>query len=96
MFPCPVDNHTLRSMFESYKDGSPKFTRRIAINMADVIGMPPMALVWRLEKMDLLKRGSWDWFKANGGITKSHINEVMADRERESALPAPPSPKETT
>ena len=86
MIPCSMDNATLTEFFEQHARGKGKFTRRIAINMADVIGLPPMSLVWRLEKMGLLKRGSWDWFKANGGITKAHIEEVRADRA------APPSP----
>ena len=78
MIPCPMDNATLTELFEQSTHGQDKFTRRIAIKMADFIGIPPMSLIWRLEKMRLLRRGSWDWFKANGGITKAHIAEALA------------------
>lgn len=75
MIPCAVDDDTLRLQFAAHKEGSTKFTRRMAIAMADFAGIPPMSMVWRLEKMGLLKRGSYDWFQYNGGITKAHIAE---------------------
>lgn len=87
-----VDEDVLRAAFNAHKVGQTKFTRRMAINIADFFGVPPMSLVWKLEKMGLLKRGSWDWFKANGGITKAHIDEARHDRatalSEESPTPA--------
>lgn len=76
MIPCAADPETLRDLFAQATQGRDKFTRRIAIELADIVGLPPMSLVWRLEKMGLLKRGSWDWFKSNGGITKTHMIEA--------------------
>lgn len=74
-----MDDETLKSAFHAHKEGQTKFTRRMAIIIGDMAEMRPMSLVWRLEKMGLLKRGSWEWFKHNGGITKAHIDEVRGD-----------------
>lgn len=75
-----MDDDTLRAAFKAHADGQEKFTRRMAITLADMADMRPMSLVWRLEKMGLLKQGSWEWFKENGGITKDHVAEARADR----------------
>lgn len=74
-----MDDETLRAAFGAHKEGQTKFTRRMAITIADMADMRPMSLVWRLEKMGLLKRGSWEWFHHNGGITAEHIKEVRAE-----------------
>lgn len=83
-----MNDDALRAAFQSHTEGHDKFTRRMAIIMANMAGMRPMSLVWRLEKMRLLKRGSWDWFRANGGITKPQIVEVMEEARRCKAIPA--------
>jgi hypothetical protein len=75
-----IDDHTLTVAFKAHAEGQSHFTRRMAITLADMADMRPLSLVWRLEKLGLLKRGSWDWFKMNGGITRDHIMEVRADR----------------
>lgn len=76
-----MDDDILRAAFAAHKEGQTKFTRRMAVNIADMAEMRPMSLVWRLEKMGLLKRGSYDWFKMNGGITKDNVAEVRCDRQ---------------
>lgn len=76
-----MDDDTLRAAFHAHADGQANFTRRMAITIADMAEMKPMSLVWRLEKMGLLKRGSFEWFKANGGITAENIKDVRADIE---------------
>lgn len=80
-----MDDDTLRAAFAAHKEGQPKFTRRMAILIADMAGMRPMSLVWRLEKMGLLKRGSWEWFRNNGGITQAQVDEVRADALADAA-----------
>jgi hypothetical protein len=80
-----MDDDTLRAAFKAHKEGQTKFTRRMAITIADMAFMPPMSLVWRLEKMGLLKRGSWEWFRNNGGITADHIREVRGTETRSEA-----------
>ena len=62
------------------RDGSGKLTRRMVINLADDCGMTPRETVLRAERQGLCRRGSWDWFAANGGITRDHIAEVRATR----------------
>lgn len=77
--PCrdvDIDDDALRAAFAAHRAGAPKFTRRMAITIADVFGVNPMSMVWRLEKMGLIKRGSWEWFRMNGGITADNIKEV--------------------
>jgi hypothetical protein len=74
-----MDDITLEAAFHAHKAGQTMFTRRMAIVIADMAEMKPMSLVWRLEKLGLLKRGSWEWFRNNGGITKAQIEEVRAD-----------------
>lgn len=85
MMPCALDDDTLRAAFAAHKEGSTKFTRRMAIAIARMADMKPMSLVWRLEKMGLLKRGSWDWFRINGGITAAHIAECQKDIQAEQS-----------
>ncbi|MDG3444595.1 hypothetical protein [Nitrospirillum amazonense] len=74
-----MDNDALRAAFEAHTEGSDRFTRRMAVAIADLAGMRPMSLVWRLEKMGSLKPGALNWFRANGGITAAHVREVRAD-----------------
>ncbi len=62
--------------FRAHKAGQTKFTRRMAIIMADHFGMTPMQMVRLLERRGLLRSGSAGWFKANGGITREHIAEA--------------------
>lgn len=83
-----IDDDALRAAFAAHAEGQGKFTRRMAITIADMFGVNPLSMVWRLEKMGLLKRGSWDWFRMNGGITADNIKEVRAGAEadRRSAL----------
>lgn len=71
-----MDMDTLTAAFNAHTQGQTKFTRRMAINLAHIDGTTPKQLVLRLERLGLLKRGSWDWFVANGGITQDQIREV--------------------
>lgn len=80
-----MDDETLTAAFHAHKAGETKFTRRMAITIANMADMRPMSLVWRLEKMGLLKRGSWEWFRNNGGITKAQVEEVTADLQKDPA-----------
>lgn len=75
-----MDMDTLTAAFHAHKEGSTKFTRRMAINIADMDGTTPKQLILRCERLGLLKRGSWDWFAHNGGITRDNIEEVRSDR----------------
>lgn len=76
-----MDDDTLATAFRAHTEGATKFTRRMAIHLARMADMRPMSLVWRLEKMGLLRRGSWSWFRDNGGITSEHIREASEQKE---------------
>lgn len=75
-----VDEDALRAAFKAHAEGQEKFTRRMAVTIADLFAVRPMGLVWKLEKMGLLKPGSWGWFHENGGITADHIKEARETR----------------
>jgi hypothetical protein len=81
-----VNDDLLLQAFEQYRDtaAQPKFTRRIAINIADVCGETPKYVTLRLERLGKIKTGAWDWFVRNGGITLKQIIEVRTERETES------------
>lgn len=79
-----IDDDALRSAVDAHKadaraKGEKVFSRRRVILIADLFGMKPMPMVWQMEKRGLMKRGSYAWFKANGGITHDHITEVRVD-----------------
>jgi len=77
----------LEAAFRAHTEGQTNFTRRMAINIGDFLGLTPMAVVWKLENRGLIKSGSWDWFKDNGGITKNHIAECRASRSAGEVQP---------
>lgn len=86
-----TDATTLRDAYQRMKAaaesrGETMLTRRMVIHLADDFGMRPMSLVWRLEKLGCLRRGSWAWFRINGGITYEHVVEVRADRMADEAM----------
>lgn len=71
-----------RSVMQKFKEitaGSPLFTRRHVIILSHSFGVSHEAMVRRLEELKLIKTGTWDWFEANGGITKSDVRQVLGD-----------------
>jgi len=85
-----IDEDALRAAVKAHRDdaaakGENCFSRRRVIAIADLFGMKPMPMVWQMEKRGLLKRGSYEWFKRNGGITYEDVCEVRADRAAEHA-----------
>ncbi len=75
-----MDDATLTAAFAAHTEGQTKFTRRMAIHIASTAGATPREIVRRLERMGRLRRGSWDWFADNGGITQDHIRLALAER----------------
>ena len=41
-------------------------------------------MVRRLEELHLAKRGTWDWFQANGGITDEQARQVLGELRQSS------------
>jgi hypothetical protein len=78
-----LNHEELAVLFNLHTADASHFTRRMAIRMADMDGTTPKDLVLRLERNNLLKRGSWDWFSANGGITRDQIEQVRSEATAE-------------
>ncbi|QPC43987.1 hypothetical protein HW532_15590 [Kaustia mangrovi] len=74
-----MDDSTLTTAFHAHTEGQTKFTRRMVIAIALMANETPRRIVRRCERLGLCKRGSWEWFVDNGGITKAQIAEVRAD-----------------
>ena len=70
---------TVMERFAEWTRGSRTLTRRHVILMAHFFGVSREALVRRLEDLDLVKPGAWDWFAANGGITNHQARQVLKD-----------------
>lgn len=86
------DDPALRAAFWSVAGVAPTLTRRMVITLADMFGDGPMAMVARLERLGLARKGSFDWFRANGGITRADVATVRLDAElRLSDIPIPPT-----
>lgn len=75
-----IPGAALEAAFHAHKEGHAKFTRRMAINIADHFGTTPRHVIQYLEKAGLLKSGSWRWFVTNGGFSKENFAEARADR----------------
>lgn len=81
--PAPIERTAvddLTAAFRAHTAGKDRFTRRMAIIIGDHNRMTPMQVVRHYERVGLLKRGSEDWFRINGGFTREHFAEARADR----------------
>ncbi|AUM73042.1 helix-turn-helix domain-containing protein [Paracoccus jeotgali] len=70
------------SFAESYrqlKEITGKTTRRLIILLANQYNISRQACVLRLEELELVKKGTWDWFEKNGGITEKDVREVLGE-----------------
>ena len=74
---------TVAVRFQDLTAGAPRFTRRHVILLAHAFGVSREAMIRRLEELGLVKRGTWDWFESNGGVTDGQAREVLG----ESAAP---------
>lgn len=69
----------VKQKFEDVTAGSDRVTRRHVIVLAHFFGASREAIVRRLEELQLVKAGTWDWFAANGGITDDQARQVLGD-----------------
>ena len=76
-FLTPARTVTVR--FQDVTAGASRFTRRHVILLAHAFGVSREAMVRRLEEIGLVKRGTWDWFEANGGITNEQASQVLGE-----------------
>ncbi|AVQ00065.1 transcriptional regulator [Ahniella affigens] len=71
--------NAIKQKFGEVTAGSSQLTRRHVIVLAHYFGVSREAIVRRLEDLSLTKKGSWDWFVANGGITDTQERQVLGD-----------------
>jgi Zn-dependent peptidase ImmA (M78 family) len=71
--------------FEQVTAGSDRLTRRHIIILAHFFGISREALVRRLEELGLVKKGTWDWFENQGGITDEQERQVLGDLRPDDA-----------
>lgn len=65
--------------FQEVTAGSDRLTRRHVIVLAHFFHVSREAMVRRLEELQLVKAGTWDWFAANGNITDEQERQVLGD-----------------
>lgn len=65
--------------FSEITAGATHLTRRHVILLAHAFGVSREAMVRRLEELKLTKRGTWDWFRANGGITNEQARQTLGN-----------------
>ena len=70
---------TVMQKFQEVTAGSSQLTRRHIIVLAHFFSVSREAMVRRLEELGLTKKGSWNWFQDNGGITNQHAEQVLGD-----------------
>jgi Zn-dependent peptidase ImmA (M78 family) len=69
-----------KSFEESFRQltaGADTLTRRHVILLAHQNNISREAGVRRLEELSLVKKGTWEWFKRNGGIKDDQAREVL-------------------
>jgi hypothetical protein len=47
--------------------------------MAHAFGVSRQAMVMRLEELGLAKKGTWEWFEVNDGISDKQAKQVLGD-----------------
>lgn len=72
-------SRAVKQRFQDITAGHSHLTRRHIIVLANAFGVAREAMVRRLEELRLAKRGTWDWFQANGGITDEQAREVLGE-----------------
>jgi len=69
----------VREKFQEITAGASHLTRRHIIVLAHFFGVSREAMGRRIEELGLSKKGTWDWFEANGGITDVQAQQVLGD-----------------
>jgi Zn-dependent peptidase ImmA (M78 family) len=67
----------VRQKFAELTNGQSHLTRRHVILLASEFAVSREAIVRRLEELGLVRKGTWDWFVENGGISNDQAQEVL-------------------
>ena len=70
---------TVKAMFRDTTAGASNLTRRHVIILSHAFGVSREALVRRLEELELVPEGTWDWFDRTGGITNEQAKQVLGE-----------------
>lgn len=70
---------SFKESFRQLKEITGKTTRRLIILLSQQYNISRQACVLRLEELGIAKKGTWDWFEKNGGITEAHVREVLGE-----------------
>jgi len=70
---------TVKQKFQELTAGSDRLTRRHIILLAHTFGVSREAIGRRLEELGLTRKGTWDWFVMNGGITNEQARQVLGE-----------------
>jgi Zn-dependent peptidase ImmA (M78 family) len=71
--------HAVMQKFKEVTAGWGRLSRRHVIILANFFGVSREAMVRRLEELELVKPGAWDWFEKNGSITDEQERQVLGD-----------------
>jgi Zn-dependent peptidase ImmA (M78 family)/DNA-binding XRE family transcriptional regulator len=78
----------VRAVMEKFKEvtaGGTHLTRRHIIMLSSFFCISRQAMVLRLEELELTKKGTWDWFMDNGGITDEQACQVLGSPAYDSS-----------
>ena len=70
---------SFENSFRQLREITGKITRRLIILLSQQYNISRQACGLRLEELGLAKKGTWDWFDKNGGITEDHVREVLGE-----------------
>lgn len=65
--------------FRQLTAGADRLTRRHVILLSHQFHISREACVRRLEELELVKKGTWDWFEMNGGITANDLKLALGE-----------------
>lgn len=72
-----MPQYAIKQKFNDITAGASHLSRRYVILLAHYFSVSREALVRRLEELGLVKKGVWEWFERNGGITSTMIDDVL-------------------
>ncbi|WP_417625292.1 ImmA/IrrE family metallo-endopeptidase [Paremcibacter congregatus] len=74
-----MPSRSILQKFQEVTSGATQFTRRHVIILAHTFGVSRQLIIHRLEELKAVKKGTWDWFHMNGGISDEQAKEVLGE-----------------
>jgi len=79
-------HYMVKQKFNEITAGASHLSRRYVILLAHYFNVSREALVRRLEELELVKQGVWEWFERNGGISKSMVEDVLGGEVQDASI----------